>query len=82
MEVPHEPLVALEHRFVETTHAGRIDTLLETLNGERDLALVFVRTKHGADKLVKKLEVEGIRAVAMHGTTVAGMLPTCPAVPR
>jgi ATP-dependent RNA helicase RhlE len=57
----------VEHRFVETTHAGRIDTLLETLNGERDLALVFVRTKHGADKLVKKLEGEGIRAVAMHG---------------
>jgi superfamily II DNA/RNA helicase len=57
----------VEHRFVETTHAGRIDTLLETLNGERDLALVFVRTKHGADKLVKKLEGEGVRAVAMHG---------------
>ena len=26
-----------------------------------------MRTKHGADKLVKKLEGEGIRAVAMHG---------------
>jgi ATP-dependent RNA helicase RhlE len=61
------PSAAVEHNFIETTHEGRIDSLLEHLNGERDLALVFVRTKHGADKLVKKLGNEGVRAVAMHG---------------
>ncbi len=59
--------VDVEHHFVETTHDARIDTLLEQLNGKRDLALVFVRTKHGADKLVKKLSSQGIAAVAMHG---------------
>jgi ATP-dependent RNA helicase RhlE len=29
--------------------------------------LVFTRTKHGADKLVKSLEADRIRAVALHG---------------
>jgi len=57
----------VEHRFVEVSHESRIDSLLEHLGGKRDLTLVFVRTKHGADKLVKKLSNHGIAAVAMHG---------------
>ena len=57
----------VEHRFVEVTHESRLDSLLEHLSGQRDLTLVFVRTKHGADKLVKKLSHSGVEAVAMHG---------------
>jgi superfamily II DNA/RNA helicase len=57
----------VEHLFVPVTHEGRIDALLEHLGGQRDLSLVFVRTKHGADKLVKKLANHGVAAVAMHG---------------
>src|SRR5579875_4082382 len=53
----------VEHRFVEVSHESRIDSLLEHLGGKRDLTLVFVRTKHGADKLVKKLSNHGIAAV-------------------
>jgi superfamily II DNA/RNA helicase len=52
---------------VQVTHESRIDSLLEHLGGKRDLTLVFVRTKHGADKLVKKLSHQGVAAVAMHG---------------
>jgi ATP-dependent RNA helicase RhlE len=37
------------------------------LPAERGLALVFVRTKHGADKLAKKLARLDVPAVAMHG---------------
>ncbi len=59
--------VDVEHRFVEVTHESRMDSLLEHLGGKRDLTLVFVRTKHGADKLVKKLSGHGVAAVAMHG---------------
>src|SRR4029077_10894724 len=41
---------------------------VEQLAVDRGLALVFVRTKHGADKLARKLErQEHIKAVAMHG---------------
>jgi len=32
-----------------------------------DQALVFARTKHGANKLVKLLAVDGIEAIAIHG---------------
>ena len=39
---------------------------------ERDLALVFVRTKRGADRLVKRLGREGVDAVAMHGDKSQG----------
>jgi superfamily II DNA/RNA helicase len=57
----------IEHRFVAVDRAGRLDALVRELRGERGLTLVFVRTKHGADKLVKRLGREGVRAVAMHG---------------
>ena len=57
----------IEHTFVPVTSEGKLDRLVEQLNAERGLALVFVRTKHGADKLVRKLAREDVPAVAMHG---------------
>jgi superfamily II DNA/RNA helicase len=57
----------IEHRFVPVTHEGRIDALVTELKADRELTLVFVRTKRGADRLVKKLAAQGIAAVAMHG---------------
>jgi ATP-dependent RNA helicase RhlE len=57
----------IEHRFVSVTHDGRIDALIAELERERELTLVFVRTKRGADRLVKRLGAHGIDAVAMHG---------------
>jgi ATP-dependent RNA helicase RhlE len=57
----------IEHTFVPVTAEGKLDRLVEQLNGERGLALVFVRTKHGADKLARKLERLNIAAAPMHG---------------
>jgi superfamily II DNA/RNA helicase len=58
----------IEHRFRAVDRDSRIDALVEELRAsDRDLALVFVRTKRGADRLVKRLGNEGLRAVAMHG---------------
>jgi ATP-dependent RNA helicase RhlE len=57
----------IEHRFVATTHEHRLEALIDELRRERDLTLVFVRTKHGADRLVKRLAGNGIEAAAMHG---------------
>jgi superfamily II DNA/RNA helicase len=57
----------IEHRFVPVDRDSRMDALVRELARDRDLALVFVRTKHGADRLVKRLGREGVRAVAMHG---------------
>ena len=57
----------IEHRFVTIGREGRVETLVEELRRERGLTLVFVRTKRGADRLVKRLGTHGIDAVAMHG---------------
>jgi len=59
--------VRVEHRFVPVPDDSRIDTLVRELRAERGLALVFVRTKRGADRLVKRLGTHGVPAVAMHG---------------
>ncbi len=57
----------IEHRFVHVTHEHRVEALVRELRRDRDLTLVFVRTKHGADRLVKRLAAHGVTAVAMHG---------------
>jgi ATP-dependent RNA helicase RhlE len=57
----------VEHRFVAVEHEHRVEALVRELRRERDLALVFVRTKRGADRLVKRLGAHGIAALAMHG---------------
>ena len=57
----------VEHRFISVTGQGRVETLVGELGRERELALVFVRTKRGADRLVKRLGTHGVSAVAMHG---------------
>jgi superfamily II DNA/RNA helicase len=55
------------HRFLPVADDGKIERLVEVLREERGLALVFVRTKHGADKLKKKLGQRGIDSLALHG---------------
>ncbi len=45
----------------------RVGALVGELSQERDLALVFVRTKRGADRLVKRLAGSGVKAAAVHG---------------
>jgi ATP-dependent RNA helicase RhlE len=57
----------VEHRFVEVTHEHRVEALVSELEHDGELTLVFVRTKHGADRLVKRLRRHGVEAVAMHG---------------
>jgi superfamily II DNA/RNA helicase len=57
----------IEHRFVQVAHEHRVEALVGELARDRDRALVFVRTKRGADRLVKRLAAHGVRAAAMHG---------------
>jgi superfamily II DNA/RNA helicase len=58
----------VEHRFVSVSHEGKVDRLVaELAEPERGLTLVFVRTKRGADRLVKRLAASSVPAVAMHG---------------
>jgi ATP-dependent RNA helicase RhlE len=64
---PAQRKADIEHRFVAVSASNRVDTLVRELRAERGLALVFVRTKRGADRLVKRLGTHGVSAVAMHG---------------
>ena len=58
----------IDHAFVAVTSEDKLERLVEQLRAERGLVLVFVRTKHGADKLARKLERQHrIPTVAMHG---------------
>jgi len=57
----------IEHGFVPVTPDGKVDTLVEMLEAEPGLSLVFVRTKRGADRLAQKLNRRNINAAALHG---------------
>ena len=57
----------IDHQFVPVTADNKVETLAGLLAQERGLALVFVRTKRGADRLVQKLARHDVSAVAMHG---------------
>jgi ATP-dependent RNA helicase RhlE len=57
----------VEHRFVSVTADDKVEQLIAELEASRDLALVFVRTKRGADRLVRRLAGHGVKAAAMHG---------------
>src|SRR5437763_10848768 len=56
-----------EHKFVPVTQDGKVKALADMLTKESGPTLVFVRTKRGADRLVRKLESHGVTAAAMHG---------------
>ena len=62
-----EKTAQVEHRFVQVLHEAKLDALVDQLEGDRGLALVFVRTKRGADRLVKRLGTRGVKALALHG---------------
>ncbi|HKB50853.1 MAG TPA: DEAD/DEAH box helicase [Solirubrobacterales bacterium] len=59
----------IEHRFLHVdSQSAKLDHLVEQLRGdEGGRTLVFVRTKRGADRLVKRLRNHQVEAAAMHG---------------
>ncbi len=68
----HEPSrerqAAVEHRFLHVAHGSKLPALITELRDHRrGRTLVFVRTKRGADRLVKRLKMQGLVALAMHG---------------
>jgi superfamily II DNA/RNA helicase len=64
---PRSRQTDIEHRFVAVEHVDKLNALVRELGAERDRALVFVRTKRGADRLARRLSGRGVDAVTMHG---------------
>jgi ATP-dependent RNA helicase RhlE len=67
VQAPRLTVDEVDHRFMAVTEAGKVQALADLLKGESGPALVFVRTKRGADRLVTKLRALGVPATAMHG---------------
>ena len=58
----------IDHRFLSVTPDTKVGLLAETIGRAHGLALVFVRTKHGADRLARRLARDhDLRAAVMHG---------------
>jgi superfamily II DNA/RNA helicase len=68
---PKQRRADIEHRFMPVEHDQKLHVLVGELD-DSEMALVFVRTKRGADRLVKRLSRQGVRAVAMHGDKSQG----------
>jgi ATP-dependent RNA helicase RhlE len=58
----------VEQRVIHVNRAGKSALLVDVLRRETiDRVLVFTRTKHGADKVVRSLANAGLAAGAIHG---------------
>jgi ATP-dependent RNA helicase RhlE len=58
----------VEQRIVHVDRGAKAAVLADLLRNEKlDRALIFTRTKHGADKLVRGLAKAGITTEAIHG---------------
>ena len=66
---PERKEAKIEHRFLSVDSQGaKLEHLVTHLSGaDAGRSLVFVRTKRGADRLVKRLRSRQVNAVAMHG---------------
>jgi superfamily II DNA/RNA helicase len=61
----------MEHRAIVVRHEDKVDVLAE-IAARPARTLLFVRTKHGADRLVKQLGRLGVPAEAIHGNRNQG----------
>jgi ATP-dependent RNA helicase RhlE len=62
-----KPVDTVTQLFVNVPQDQKIELLLHILRTQTlDSVLVFSRTKHGADRIAKRLERAGVRSVALH----------------
>ncbi len=63
----------VDQRIVRADRATKLGALIDILRGEPiERALIFTRTKHGADKVARGLSRAGIAAQAIHGNKSQG----------
>jgi len=62
-----QPIDRVELHVYEVEQDRKLGLLASMLKAQDGSFLVFARTKHGADRLAKKLSVAGLKAAAIHG---------------
>ncbi|HTX19131.1 MAG TPA: DEAD/DEAH box helicase [Bacteroidota bacterium] len=69
IEIGHrtKPVDTVAQYFYSVPRNQKLDLLLHILGSSRmDSLLIFSRTKHGADKIVRRLERTGVKAAVIH----------------
>jgi superfamily II DNA/RNA helicase len=66
VEVTEEAAGQASHRFENVAHGERVAACTALVASERS-SIIFVRTKHGADRLAHQLSRSGVSAAAIHG---------------
>ncbi len=61
------PIEKIKQETIEITQEKKYHELINQLVERNGSILVFVKTKHGADKIVKRLKYDGHKADAIHG---------------
>lgn len=71
---PRNPVETITQYLYMIRKDAKMDLLLSMLTGEprMDCVLVFSRTKHGADKISKRLQRAGVASVAIHSGRTQG----------
>lgn len=62
-----KPADTIEMHVYQVEHDRKLSLLQHLLKTQQGSSLVFARTKHGADKLAKKLNTAGFKSTAIHG---------------
>lgn len=57
----------IDQKILRTSESGKYDELKKQIDNVEGSVIVFVNTKYGADKLVKKMDADGYVAKAIHG---------------
>ncbi|MFP5347907.1 MAG: DEAD/DEAH box helicase [Actinomycetes bacterium] len=60
------PVESMDHKVFTVTSEHKVQVATEVA-GRPGRTLIFVRTKHGADRLARQLERQGVEAAAIHG---------------
>jgi superfamily II DNA/RNA helicase len=66
-----EAMAKVRHEFVDVAREDRVITTAK-LVVEHGSAVVFCRTKHGADRVARQLNSAGVASVAIHGNRSQG----------
>lgn len=62
-----KPAADIDLHLYEVDQTRKHELLRALLHREAGSFLVFTRTKHGADRLARRLALEGVKAAAIHG---------------
>lgn len=62
-----KPAEQVDLHHYEIDHDRKLNLLVKLLEAERGSFLVFSRTKHGADRLAKRLADNGVKTARIHG---------------